>query len=277
MDSQDYLEISFAAADETEAEILEAVVADLGFDSFIYEEGVLKCYIQSSLYDEDALEEAIGMLPQSTSFSVEKMASVNWNAQWEQTGFTPIVVDGEITVHPIGTDVQTPIDIVLRPEMAFGTGHHNTTYMMMQTMLSLRSEIVGSSVMDLGCGTAILAILAAKLGAARVCGIDIDAVAARSACDNVHLNGEDFEVICGDASDLQPLSYDLLLANIHRNIIIADLPRYAGAVRKGGWLLLSGFYESDVEDILSVAEALGFESKSCRTKDEWAALALQLK
>lgn len=277
MDSQDYLEISFAAADETEAEILEAVVADLGFDSFIYEEGVLKCYIQSSSYDEAALEEAIGMLPQATSFSVEKMASVNWNAQWEQTGFTPIVVDGEITVHPIGTDVQTPIDIVLRPEMAFGTGHHNTTYMMMQTMLSLRSEIVGSSVMDLGCGTAILAILAAKLGAARVCGIDIDAVAARSACDNVRLNGEDFEVICGDASDLQPLSYDLLLANIHRNIIIADLPRYAGAVRKGGWLLLSGFYESDVEDILSVAEALGFEMKSCRTKDEWAALALQLK
>ena len=117
--------------------------------------------------------------------------------------------------------------------MAFGTGHHHTTYMMMQTMLEHEHEIRDHSVMDLGCGTAVLAILAAKLGAGKVSGIDIDAVAARSAENNVRMNGFDFGILCGDANDLQEDSYDFLLANIHRNIIINDLPLYSKAVRKG--------------------------------------------
>lgn len=270
------MEISLTVGSEEEAEIIEAVVADLGFDSFMYEEGVLKCYIQSELFDEPAFSESLEMLPGDHAYKVQKMAAVNWNAEWEQSGFTPIVVDGEVTIHPLGTESETPVDIVLRPEMAFGTGHHNTTYMMMQTMLSLQSEIAGHSVVDLGCGTAILAILAAKLGAAEVCGIDIDAVAARSAYDNVRLNGEDFPVLCGDASSLQPDACDVLLANIHRNIIIADLPRYARAVRKGGWLLLSGFYESDVVDIVSAAAEYGFGLRTSRSNEEWACLALQI-
>ncbi len=275
MDSQDYLEIAVSVADEMSAEIIEAVVAEIGFDSFMYEDGVLKCYIQSDLFDEAAFQESLGMLEGEYPYRVEKMAAVNWNAEWEQSGFTPIVVDGEVTIHPFGTEAQTPISIVLKPEMAFGTGHHNTTYMMMQTMLSLRDVIADGSVMDLGCGTAILAILAAKLGSKDVCGIDIDAVAARSAYDNVRLNGEDFPVLCGDASDLKAGAYDVLLANIHRNIIIADLHRYATAVRKGGWLLLSGFYESDVADIEAAAAQNGFILEGRRSSEEWACLALR--
>jgi len=281
MDTQDYIEVALKVASEEQAEIVEALVSDLGFDSFQYEEGeqpVLKCYIQSSLFVEDDFKDALTCLPDFTlEFEVSKMEAADWNEEWEKTGFTVIEV-GDVRVCPAGCEeVETDdskMTIWLNPKMAFGTGHHETTYMMMATMQDIREEIAGKSVMDLGCGTAVLAILAAKLGASHVSAIDIDATAVRSSLGNVHLNGLDFEVICGDASSLKEGAYDVLLANIHRNIIIADLQRYAGAVRQGGRLLLSGFYESDVPDIVAAAAAAGFTLVSSRTRSSWACLCL---
>jgi len=279
MDSQDYLEIVIAVPDEETSEIIEAVIGDLGFDSFVYEEPELKCYIQSCLFSEEAVSEALADLGEnmgaSFTYAINQMAAQNWNAEWEKSGFTPIIV-GDVTVKPAGSSSDTPISIELDPQMAFGTGHHHTTYMMMETMLDLRKEIEGSSVMDLGCGTAVLAILAAKLGAAEVYGIDIDAVAARSASENVRINGCDFPILCGDANDLKENAYDFLLANIHRNIIINDLPLYAKAVRENGYLLLSGFYSADVDDIAKAASESGFTLlEPRREREDWNCLRLR--
>jgi len=279
MDTQDYLEISIPISSEEKAEIIEAIVSDLGFDSFMYERQVLKCYIQASLFDGDALHDTLKELSRTMAerldFSVEKMPAVNWNAEWEQNGFTPIVV-GDVTVHPVGTEAGTPVSIVLDPQMAFGTGHHDTTYMMMQTMVSLSQELQGATVVDLGCGTAVLAILAAKLGAGKVSGIDIDATAARSAEENVRLNGLDFPVFCGDASLLETDAYDFILANIHRNIIISDMAIYARSLKKGGKLLLSGFYVSDIPDITEAAKGQGLSvCEPQRQSGDWACLQLR--
>ncbi|MGN1215896.1 MAG: 50S ribosomal protein L11 methyltransferase [Candidatus Cryptobacteroides sp.] len=282
MDSQDYCEVELKVESEEQAEILEALVVDLGFDSFQFEEGdepVLRCYIQASLFDVNALEDVLGGIPWfKGEWSVRKMEAENWNEQWEKTGFTPIEV-GQARVVPAGNEVAGGdghgITIFLDPKMAFGTGHHDTTCMMMKTMQEHRDEIAGKSVMDLGCGTAVLAILAAKLGAAATSAVDIDATAVRSAMGNIRLNGLDFEVVCSDASALQVDAYDVLLANIHKNIIISDLPRYRAAVRPGGRLLLSGFYESDAGEIVSAAQDCGFSLLSSCSSNGWACLRLE--
>ena len=170
--------------------------------------------------------------------------------------------------------ILTRYNIKLRPEMAFGTGHHDTTRMMLSSMLEHRDNIRGKVVMDMGCGTAVLAILAAKMGAEKVYGIDIDAVAAHSAWLNARLNrvGRRVETYCGDASRLQLGKYDLLLANIHRNIILMDLRTYSRSLRAGGVLLLSGFYESDIPDIRTEAVKCGLEFIRQRVENGWACL-----
>ena len=283
MDSQDYLEIKVAVPNEEFGDVVVAVAGDLGFDSFMYEDGTQKCYIQRDSFNQDAfaasMEIVMGLTGQEVSWTVDEMPKVNWNQEWENTGFTPIEC-GSFVVMPAGGEYEGNLEpVYLKPQMAFGTGHHHTTFMMMETMQDLAAEIAGSSVMDLGCGTAVLAILAAKLGASKVEGIDIDAVAVRSSQENVSLNGLDFPVICGDASDLAADAYDFLLANIHRNIIIADLPVYSKAVRKGGRLLVSGFNPADVDDILAAAETNGFtlyeyEKPAIRTREGWCCISL---
>ena len=258
MNSSDYIEVevSIDPFSEENAEILEAMLSDLPYDSFEIGEGSVKCYIQQPLFDRRALRVVLDGLPFAAEFKATKVPFQNWNAQWESS-FKPIVVDGVVTVRQVDdkTVPRTQYNIVLRPEMAFGTGHHETTYMMMQSMLEHKASIRDAVVMDMGCGTAVLGILTAKMGAAKVYGIDIDAVAAQSAYDNARLNrvGTRVEIHCGDASLLQFGSYDVLLANIHRNIILTDLRTYAGSLRGGGLLFLSGFYDSDVEDILKMA------------------------
>ena len=281
MDSSDYLDVTVKIDPFTEdnAEILEAMVSDLPYDSFEIDDGEVHCYIQQPLFDRQALKAVLGGLPFTASFSAAPVPYSNWNAQWESR-FEPIVIDGKVTVRQ-ADDNDAPhsrYNIRLRPEMAFGTGHHHTTYMMMESMLDNASAIRGNVVMDMGCGTALLGILAAKMGASKVYGIDIDAVAAQSAFDNARLNrvGSKVETYCGDASLLQMGHYDVLLANIHRNIIIMDLRTYAMSLKKGGLLMLSGFYESDIDDIMAEAAKYGLTLLRRRTRDGWACLTLRL-
>lgn len=280
MNSQDYIEVSITIEDfsEERAEITEAEISSLPYDSFAIAEipeKVLKAYIQKDLYDARMLKLALSGLAFNTSFKASLIPARNWNAIWE-SGFTPIVVDNKVTVKaPFHKDQpKTRFNIKIEPKMAFGTGHHQTTYMMIRAMLKNEKGIKGKTIMDMGCGTGVLAILAAKMRARHTYGIDIDAVATRSAFDNAHLNrvSKKVETYCGDASLLQAGKYNVLLANIHKNIIIQDLRTYSRSLAGGGLLIVSGFYKTDCEDIIKEASDKGLSLLATNSIEEWACL-----
>jgi ribosomal protein L11 methyltransferase len=277
MNSFDYLEVAVRLDPFTEegAEVLMAELSDLPFDSFVTEEPFLKCYIQTDQYRASDVKVVLSGYPFAAGFQAVPVQGQNWNKAWEES-FQPIVVDGVVTIKaPFNGDVpRTRFNIWIDPQMAFGTGYHHTTFMMMQRMLALEPVIKGRSVVDMGCGTAILAILAAKMGAGKVFAVDIDAVAARSAWGNCRWNkvGSRVETACGDASLLQMGSYDVLLANIHRNIILQDMAAYRRSLRRGGHMLLSGFYEADVPAITKAAEELGLSLQAHLQREGWSCL-----
>ena len=280
MNSQEYIEVAISIAPFTEenAEIVTAEISELPFESFSMEDPYLKCYIQKELYDAQALKVVLsGMdgMEFDLDFNANLMPAVNWNAVWESQ-FTPIVVDDRCTIKAsFHKDLKkTRFNITIDPKMAFGTGHHQTTYMMCRALLQNEDAVKGKIVMDMGCGTAILAILAAKMKASRVYGIDIDAVAAISAYDNARLNrvGKVMETYCGDASLLQRNSYDVLLANINRNILLQDMPTYAHSLHKEGLLFVSGFYVEDMPMLIGTAAANGLEYVSHDSMDNWCCI-----
>ena len=275
MNSEQYIEVAILLDPFSEemAEILTAELSELPYDMFVTEEPYLKGYIQQELYKASDVKVVLSGYPAAASFTATLVQGQNWNQAWESE-FQPIVVDGTVTVKaPFNKDVpRTRFNIWIDPKMAFGTGYHHTTYMMLQRMLELEDFIRDRSVVDMGCGTAILAILAAKMRARKVFAVDIDAVAARSAWENARWNrvGTRIETACGDASLLQMSTYDVLLANIHRNIILEDLPTYVRSLRRGGHLLLSGFYEDDVPLIRAAAEGLGLTFSGQSLREGWA-------
>lgn len=280
MNSQEYIEVSIKITpySEENAEIITAEISELPYESFTSEDPFLKCYIQKDLYDQSALRVVLSGL-EGYSFEVEHsanlMPAVNWNAIWESQ-FTPIVVDGKCTIKASFHEglKKTRFNITIDPKMAFGTGHHQTTFMMCRALLENEEAVRGKTVMDMGCGTAVLAILAAKMKAAHVYGIDIDAVAAISAYDNARLNrvGKLMETYCGDASLLQRNTYDVLLANINRNILLQDIPTYALSLRHKGLLFVSGFYMEDMPMIVGMATANGLEYVSHDSIDNWCCI-----
>ena len=285
MNSQEYIEVSVKIEpfSEENAEIVTAEISELPFESFTVEEPYLKCYIQKELYDQQALKVVLSGIEDygfEVDFSSNLMPAVNWNALWESQ-FTPIVVDGLCTIKASFHEglKRTRYNITIDPKMAFGTGHHQTTYMMCRALLQNEEAVRGKVVMDMGCGTAILAILAAKMKAAHVYGVDIDAVAAISAYDNARLNrvGKVIETYCGDASLLQRNSYDVLLANINRNILLQDIPTYSLCIHKGGLLFVSGFYLEDMPMIVGVAQNAGLEYVSHDTVDNWCCIKFAKK
>lgn len=274
MNSEEYIEVSVRLSpfSEETAEIIMAELSELPFDSFVTEEPFLKCYIQKDAYKASDVKVVLSGFP-SASFTAALVQGQNWNKAWEES-FEPIVVDGVVTVKaPFNKDVpRTRYNIWIDPKMAFGTGYHHTTYMMMSRMLGL--PVRGAYVCDAGCGTAILAILAAKMGARKVFAYDIDLVAARSAWGNCRWNkvGTRVETACGDASLLQMGTYDILLANIHRNIVIEDMPTYSRSLKRGGHLLLSGFFEADVPAVTAAAIDTGLVPAGESFREGWACL-----
>ena len=280
MNSQEYIEVSVKITpySEENAEIVTAEISELPFESFIGEDPFLKCYIQKELYDAQALKVVLSGL-EGMGFNLEwsstLMPVVNWNAEWESQ-FSPIIVDGKCTIKAsFHKDLKrTRYNIVIDPKMAFGTGHHQTTYMMCRALLENEESVRGKIVMDMGCGTAVLAILAAKMKASRVYGIDIDAVAAISAYDNARLNrvGKIVETWCGDASLLQRNSYDILLANINRNILLQDMQTYAACLRREGLLFVSGFSVEDMPLLIGAATAAGLDYVSHDSIDNWCCI-----
>lgn len=280
MNSQEYIEttVKITPFSEENAEILTAEISELPFESFTVEDPFLKCYIQKELYDPQALKVLLSGMDDygfEVEFSSNLMPAVNWNAVWESQ-FPPIVVDGMCTIKASFHEGlrRTRYNITIDPKMAFGTGHHQTTYMMCRALLQNEEAVRGKVVMDMGCGTAILAILAAKMKASHVYGIDIDAVAAISAYDNARFNrvGKIMETYCGDASLLQRNSYDVFLANINRNILLQDIPTYALCLHRGGLLFVSGFYLEDMPMIVGMAQNSGLEYVSHDSMDNWCCI-----
>lgn len=272
-----YIEYTFTVCPSVPGlEIAEAALSELPFESFTIEDGVLKAYIQEDLFcEEDFNDMFLWDLPDmEISYEKKIIPQQDWNAVWE-SNFTPIDVDGKAMVRaPFHKAPDSGIDIIIEPRMSFGTGHHQTTYMMMQHLLSM--DIEGKDVCDMGCGTAVLAILAKKLGGKNVVGIDIDQWAYDNAQDNIQANGTpDITVKLGGAEALGDEKFDILLANINRNILLRYMQVYCDAIREGGDLLLSGFYVPDAPVLIEEAARYGFKMVGAIEKDHWTALHLR--
>ena len=261
---------------EEMAEIVMAMVSDLPFDSFSEEDGALKCYIQEDLFDKGQLEAALEEIPcLEYSLEVNRIAGANWNSEWEST-FESVRVGTDVEVRsPYAAGSGARHEIIISPEMAFGTGSHATTRMMMEWMVRLEPSFQGAAVYDIGCGSGVLAILAAKMGAAFVTAVDTDATAADSAASNALRNNLDINILCTDASALDGNRCDIILANIHKNIIISELPRFARSLRKGGRALLSGFFTGDAPDVIAAARECGLSPEGSIDEEGWCSLCVR--
>ena len=271
-----YLEFSFHTTPCTEVvnDVLSAVLADAGFESFVEQHDGLLAYIQQSLYDEASVEAAISEFPipdTAIEYSFVEAEDKDWNEEWEKNFFQPIVIGNRCVIHStFHHDVpEAEYDIAINPQMAFGTGHHETTSLVIGEILD--SNMDGKKVLDMGCGTSILAILARMKGAASCTAIDIDDWCVRNSIENIELNGVDeIEVYLGDASILADKGpFDMVIANINRNILLADMQHYVARMNEGATLLMSGFYVDDIPLIKAEAERLGLTFNGYKEKNRW--------
>lgn len=259
---------------EPAVEILIAELSELGFESFVETEEGVSAYIQQEMWNETILEDIyiLGSNEFKISYQFEEIEQVNWNEEWEKN-FHPINVDGKCTVRaPFHEATAAEFEIVIEPKMSFGTGHHETTHMMIQHLLKM--EVETKSVLDMGCGTGVLAILAAMKGAKPVDAIDIDNWCYLNSLENCERNNVPFiDVFEGDVTLLENKkeAYDVVIANINRNILLADIPAYAKTLRKGGTLLLSGFYQEDLEIINEVCKKHSLKFLENFEKNNWVA------
>ncbi|GAA5575589.1 release factor glutamine methyltransferase [Porphyromonas gingivalis] len=262
---------------ETAYDLLSAELAEIGFESFEQNETCLRAYIPVSTdiaSDIPTLLEQFPLPGLLWQYSSEIQPDINWNEQWEKNFFRPIRIEDKCLVrapfHP--TDPDIPLELIISPQMAFGTGHHETTSLMISYLLDM--DLRGLRVLDMGCGTGILAILARKLGASSVTAIDIDDWCIRNTSENAALNDiRDIDVRIGDASLLADCPiFDLIIANINRNILLNDMSAYRSRLGNGGTLLLSGFYTEDIPILTECAGTLGLTHSETRSRNNWAAL-----
>lgn len=246
-----YVEYSFTVEPmEPWNDVLAAQLGAIGFESFMETYDGILAYVQKDLDSDDLLKdlEILQNDHVSIAFAKADIPPTNWNHEWE-SNFDPIMVDGRCEVRaPFHEQHEVDYDIVIEPKMSFGTGHHQTTYMMMEHILEI--DFNEKKVLDMGSGTGVLAILAQMRGAAAIDAIDIDTWCFENAKENVERNNADkVEVLLGGAEVLQDKYYDIIIANINRNILLTDIPTYAKCLSSGGLLFLSGFYEVDLEAI----------------------------
>lgn len=274
------IRLDITPCDENITDLFAAFLADCGYESFVPDETGLTAYINSTLFNKEDVESIIADFPMEVDakLTVDFIEGKDWNEEWEKNYFQPIVIADQCVIHStFHKDVpNAKYDIVIDPKMAFGTGHHSTTSLILQTLLE--TDMKGKSVIDMGTGTGILAILSTMLGAEKVTGIEIDPGAYENALEHVELNNVNVDVLLGDASRLNELQpADIFIANINRNIILADISSYRKNLKPGGIMLLSGFYESDIAMIERAANALGLEVVSYKEDKDWVAVKLICK
>lgn len=266
-----YLEYNFKITPAQPAtDILIAELGEAGFESFVENDSGLLAYVLKSDWEEGVLNDLF--ILQNTDFKItwssKEIVQQNWNAEWEKN-FHPIKIGDECMVRaPFHDPENVTYDIVIEPKMSFGTGHHETTHMMLQHILD--TDFEGKSVLDMGCGTGVLAILAKMKGAKSVDAIDIDEWCFLNSKENVERNDcNDIDVYQGDSSLLADKKYDIILANINRNILLEDIPIYANCLNTGGILFLSGFYLEDLDTISSKCSACSLEFEKKLEKNNW--------
>lgn len=271
----DYTEIHITLSpfNQDLSDILIAELGELSFDSFTELEDGFNAYIPSKNYDEQQLNTLLADYRQQVMLSMEKsdIKAQNWNAVWE-SNFNPIVVDGRCVIRaPFHTDCpKLTYDIVIEPKMSFGTGHHDTTYLMAEWLLD--ADVEGKTLLDMGCGTGILAILAALRNAEAVDAIDIDEWAYENTVENAATNGVSAKIkaVQGDASLLTGKQYDLILANINRNILLQDMVSYTQSLSKGGTLVVSGIFTEDIPVVEEEAVQQGLQKVEEKSRNRWA-------
>lgn len=265
------------------ADILTAELAELGYESFVETDEGLNAYITEPDFDEAAVQQLVARYAPQTAiaYTVSSLEKRNWNAEWERD-YEPIEVAGRVRVrasfHQKVDSFQ--YDIIINPKMSFGTGHHETTAMMIEQQLGL--DFAGKTVLDVGCGTGILAILAAKMGAKAVLAFDIEEWAVENARENADLNNcPQLTVFQGTIANINPPDnvldwtpslFDVVLANINRNVLLAEIPVYTDLIKPGGYLLVSGFYEQDAVDIERRAVGVGLRPVSGMRTNQWTSL-----
>lgn len=276
-----YIEVTFTMDDT--GVFRDMLVDTLGnegpYESFVETKDGLKAYVPASEYDPKYLAATAQAFPLPLKYEAHEMEDRDWNAEWEK-GHEAVLVKADngasiwvrAPFHPHRTDVD--YELLIEPKMSFGTAHHPTTYMMLSYVAEL--DLVGRRVLDMGCGTAVLAILAKMRGAAYVEGVDVDEWAYRNALENAAANGVEVSLRLGDASTLKG-EFDVVIANINRNILLADMERYAAVMAPGATLLLSGFYEADEGVLIAKANSLGLTFKDKKSRDGWSALQLRVK
>jgi ribosomal protein L11 methyltransferase len=275
-----YIEVTFTTPDSETSEIMMAELAEIGFESFAEKDQGFLGYIVEKCFLEKTILEISKKVSEKVSFNFTVIKEKNWNEVWENN-FEPVVI-GDLCV--IRAPFHEPIpgkkyEIIIEPKMSFGTGHHETTSMMISLMGEL--NLKNLSVLDMGCGTGILAILAAKMGATSVLAIDNDEWAFNNSLENIKKNAAGIvNILMGDASLLSKTiseKFDIVLANINRNILLDDIEKYTQAMKPGAKLLLSGFYQSDRERIINHAGQFSLKEIRSLTQNNWMALVLEQK
>lgn len=253
-------------------DILQALMGSIGFDSFEDHQQGFKAYIQSNLFSETDLNDTINLLPipVKVDYTSEEIPEQNWNETWEKNYFKPIVIGDQVLIRSTfhKTDAKCEYEILIDPKMAFGTGHHSTTWLVADRMTQM--DFDNKKVLDMGCGTGILGILAGMKGATDLVGIDIDEWAYENCLENIKLNGQDKMVVrLGGSEKIGDDQFDIVLANINRNILLNDMEHYARALVSGGSILFSGFYTEDLPMIRESAESHGLSFIGSADKKNW--------
>lgn len=269
-------------------ELLSAAACEAGFEAFEDTDNGIAGYVQRPLYDKEALDAAIAdYMPEGTkvTYNIEEVPDQDWNQGWEDQGFEPIGVSDHLVIYDAKhTDMSMfagddgVMRIFIEARNAFGTGTHQTTRMILRRLLGM--DLTGKSVLDCGCGTGILGIVALRLGANRVLGYDIDEWSSENAKHNAALNGVDnLDVLLGDASVLDGVKeeFDVVIANINRNILLNDMTAFRSHLKTGGRLILSGFYETDVPMLEQAAQSNGLTIIDVVTDGEWACAMFECK
>jgi ribosomal protein L11 methyltransferase len=268
-----YLKITFTC-EESIRDLLIAILSDINFDSFEETEEELVAYIDQNLFSQSSLQDVLQTeLFNKTACKIEQLEEKNWNEEWEKN-FQPVTIDQLVRIrasfHPKDPNFQH--DIIIDPKMSFGTGHHETTSLMISTQLSIDHK--NKTILDLGTGTGILSIMASKLGADYIIATDIDDWCMHNSLENFKLNSvSNFKLNKGTIRSLQlEGAFDIILANINKNVLIDEIPFYTNYMAAHSYLLLSGFYENDVEDIVNVAKHAGLQLLKKSFKNKWSCL-----
>jgi len=269
------LKVTIKPNEEYIVDLLASYLGEIGFESFEEDVEGMIAYIRKEVFDEDALKHLVANFPYTTDiqYEITHINQVNWNEEWEKHYFEPIIIGNRCVIHSsFHVNIPTAeFDIVIDPKMSFGTGHHETTSLMIEEILD--AELENKSVIDMGCGTAVLAILAAMKGASPIVAIDIDPWCTENSAENIQTNGVDWITVeLGGAKQLEGKKADVIFANINRNILLEDMQKYSASLNEGGVLYLSGFYIEDIPEIEKEANLNKLRVVHSRSKNNWAVL-----